>query len=59
VISDRIRQDAHAAVSGLRRNGVDQILMLTGDNGQAAGEVAGNLKLDGYFADLLPEDKVH
>lgn len=58
VISDRIRKDAHEAVLSLRQNGVARILMLTGDNGAVAGEVAGILGLDGYFADLLPEDKV-
>ncbi len=58
LIGDRIREDAGPAIASLRANGIDRILMLTGDNQCAADYIADRLELDGHFADLLPEDKV-
>jgi len=34
------------------------VTMLTGDNNRVAGAIAGKMKLDAYYSDLLPEDKV-
>ncbi|MBW1803883.1 MAG: cadmium-translocating P-type ATPase, partial [Deltaproteobacteria bacterium] len=58
IIGDEIRPDAEKAIEELKRQGVDHISMLTGDNACAAGAVSGRLKLDSFYADLLPEDKV-
>ncbi|MGM0453814.1 MAG: heavy metal translocating P-type ATPase, partial [Thermodesulfobacteriota bacterium] len=58
LIGDRIRHDAVETISRLRENGVERILMLTGDNPCAADAIAGGLDLDGHYAGLLPEDKV-
>lgn len=58
MIGDQIKDDARTAVSTLRRQGIDQILMLTGDNRCAAEAVAHRLNLDHFYAELLPEDKV-
>ena len=58
LIGDRIREDAGPAIASLRANGIDRILMLTGDNQCAADYIADRLELTGHFADLLPEDKV-
>lgn len=57
-IADRIREDARSLVKELKRLGVKQIVMLTGDNKRAAGAVADQLGLDAYYAELLPEEKV-
>jgi len=57
-IGDEVRPDARDAVQALRDQGVEHIAMLTGDNACAARSVAGQLGLDSYHADLLPEDKV-
>lgn len=57
-IGDDVRPDARDAVQALRDQGIDHIAMLTGDNACAARAVAGQLGLDSYHADLLPEDKV-
>ena len=57
-IGDEIRPDAQRAISGLRDNGVEHIVMLTGDNICAAEVVSKRLGLDRFYADLLPEDKV-
>jgi len=58
LIGDRIRPDAVAAIAALRQNGVERIIMLTGDNQCAADSIAARLDLDGHYAGLLPEDKV-
>ncbi len=56
-VSDRIKEDASTAVAGLSATGLTSY-MLTGDKENTAVWVAGELKLDGYKAGLLPEDKV-
>lgn len=57
-IADRVRAEAPEAVRGLRKMGVDRIIMLTGDNAGTAEVIARCLELDHYHAQLLPEDKV-
>ncbi|MCJ7701045.1 MAG: cadmium-translocating P-type ATPase [Anaerolineales bacterium] len=58
LISDEIKADAVEAVQALRSAGVEQILMLSGDNQETSAEIAAVLSLDGFRAGLLPEDKV-
>jgi len=57
-IADQIREDAPQALAEMRRDGIKQIIMLTGDNQHTAEAVAEQLKLDAFHAELLPEDKV-
>jgi Cd2+/Zn2+-exporting ATPase len=57
-IGDEIRPESAKAVQDLRAEGVCHVAMLTGDNDCAAEAISGRLGLDGYHADLLPEDKV-
>lgn len=58
IVSDRLKANAPKATQNLRQLGVKKLFMLTGDEESAAKQVAGQLKLDGYFAGLLPEGKV-
>ena len=58
VISDRIKEDSARAIEALKAAGVRQTVMLTGDQESVAASVAGTLKLDAYYAQLLPADKV-
>ncbi|SJZ83609.1 heavy metal translocating P-type ATPase [Selenihalanaerobacter shriftii] len=58
LISDKIKEDAKEAISGLKRLGVDKFVMLTGDNKQVAQSVADELGLDDYYAELLPDQKI-
>ena len=58
IIGDKVRTDAGLAVQALRKQGVGQIIMLTGDNACAAETVSHKLGIDVWHADLLPEDKV-
>jgi len=58
VISDQVKEDSADAISAMRAEGVRRIVMLTGDREEVAREVAGQLGLDEYHAELLPADKV-
>jgi Cd2+/Zn2+-exporting ATPase len=57
-VGDRLRPEARTAVEELRRDGIERIVMLTGDN-EATGETIGReASVDEVRAELLPEDKV-
>ena len=58
VINDRVREDSAEAIAQLKQLGVDHTVMLTGDRRAVAGEVAAQLGLSEYHAELLPADKV-
>jgi Cd2+/Zn2+-exporting ATPase len=58
LIGDQLRPDSVSAVVSLREYGVENLIMLTGDNVRAAQQVANTLGLDKFHAGLLPEDKV-
>lgn len=58
IISDEIKEDASKAVKELKRLGVKKVVMVTGDNKEVAEEIARQIGLDGFYAELLPEDKV-
>lgn len=57
-IADQIREDAPKALEKMRKNGIQRIIMLTGDNRHTAQLVFDILGLDEFHAELLPEDKV-
>ncbi len=58
VIADRPKEGSAQALRELKEAGVRQTVMLTGDARGAAQAVAEELKLDGFYAQLLPGDKV-
>jgi Zn2+/Cd2+-exporting ATPase len=58
-VADAVRPAAAQAISRLKRLGVEQIVMLTGDNSRTARSIAEQIGVDQVFAELLPEDKVH
>ena len=55
-VSDKIKETSATAIQSLQKMGV-KVIMLTGDNEITAKSVASELKLDGYKADCLPDDK--
>ena len=57
-LRDRIRADARDVVARLHAQGVQKIIMLTGDNAHTARAVAAEVGIDEVRAELLPEDKV-
>ncbi len=58
VISDKIKDDAPAAIADLKALGVQRTVMLTGDRAAVGESVANALGLDEFHAELLPADKV-
>ncbi|MBY8996660.1 MAG: cadmium-translocating P-type ATPase [Candidatus Thorarchaeota archaeon] len=57
ILSDSLRSGAVEAVRELREMGIDTI-MLTGDSETVAKEIAEEVGIDRYLAELLPEEKV-
>ncbi|MGA7216147.1 MAG: HAD-IC family P-type ATPase, partial [Terrimicrobiaceae bacterium] len=57
-IADVLRTDAVSVVRQLKANGIERVVMLTGDNTRVARAVANQAGVDEFHADLLPEDKV-
>jgi P-type Cu2+ transporter len=55
-LADRVRPSARAAVAKLQQMGV-QVVMITGDAETVAKTVAEDLKIDRYYARVLPQDK--
>ncbi|MEM8531162.1 MAG: heavy metal translocating P-type ATPase [Chloroflexota bacterium] len=55
-LADVIRPESYEAVHTLQQQGV-QVAMLTGDSEDVARWVAGELQIDTYFAQVLPEHK--
>lgn len=58
LIADEIKPDAPAAIAALKKAGIRETVMLTGDNAAVAENVAQTLGLDKFFANLLPAQKV-
>ena len=58
VISDEIKDDSAQTVEGLHKIGVENVVMLTGDNERAAHTVAAKLGLKKAFGQLLSADKL-
>ncbi|BDI15257.1 ATPase [Nostoc cf. commune SO-36] len=57
-IADEVRSQAAATITRLKKLGVEQIVMLTGDNQETAHSVAKAVGIDRVYAQLLPEDKL-
>lgn len=55
-LADKIREESYEAIRQLQRSGI-KCWMLTGDNQKIAKTVSEKLKLDGYFAEVLPHEK--
>ena len=53
-----LRKGVADMVEKLRDQGVEHIIMLTGDNETASDEVANAVNLDEYYCNLLPEEKL-
>ena len=58
-IEDPVRAKMKKTLNQMRRHGVDEIVMLTGDSKAVAAEVARSMDIDSYHAEILPEDKSH
>ena len=56
-LADTVKADSAEAVKALKDMGIGQIVMLTGDNEQAAQAVAAQVGITDHRAGLLPQDK--
>lgn len=56
-IQDPPREEAKEVIALLRKTGIQNVVMLTGDGPQIAERIAEELGIDRYFAEVLPEDK--
>lgn len=59
VISDVEKATSKGAIRALKKCGIKETIMLTGDNEEIAKKVAMDLNIDSYYSGLLPEDKVN
>ncbi|HEU0190280.1 MAG TPA: manganese-exporting P-type ATPase CtpC [Mycobacterium sp.] len=57
-LRDEVRPEAADVLNRLRANGISRIIMLTGDHPDVAEAVAGELGIDEWRAEVLPEDKL-
>ncbi len=57
-LRDEVRREAPEVVNKLRAKGIRRIVMLTGDHPEIAEVVAGELGIDEWRAEVLPEDKL-
>lgn len=58
-ISDVIKETSKDAISGLKKHGIKQTVMLTGDAKKTAEKVAKEIGMDKVCSELLPADKVN
>ncbi len=56
-LADKIRDESYEAVKTFQKNGI-KVLMATGDNEKTGKAVSEALGLDGYYAEVLPHQKV-
>ena len=58
LIADSIKKDSKKAIQNLKKNGIKQTVMLTGDRKQVGEVVAKELGIDKVYTELLPDGKV-
>ena len=58
LISDVPKPTSKDAIADLKKNGIKETVMLTGDIDRVAQQVAGELGVDRVYSELLPADKV-
>ena len=58
VIGDKIKDSAYNLVNNLKKNGINRVVMLSGDTEDMVKIVADKVNIDEYYSQLLPIDKV-
>lgn len=59
VISDKIKTNAKESLDKLRNDGINNLIMLSGDAEEVANIISKKLNLDKAYGNLLPQDKVN
>ena len=57
LIEDPIRSDTKDTIAKLHEAGIKKVVMMTGDSKKTAAKIAGEVGIDEYYAEVLPEDK--
>jgi Zn2+/Cd2+-exporting ATPase len=57
-IADTVRPEAARTIAQLKQLGIQEIVMLTGDNDRTARSIALEIGIDQVYSELLPEHKV-
>lgn len=57
-VADKLKAGGAEIVAGIKRAGVERVVMLTGDNRATAEAIAAQTGVDEVHAELLPQDKV-
>ena len=58
LIRDKIKEDSKKTIEELKRNGIKQTVMLTGDRKNVGEAVAKEIGIDNVYTELLPDEKV-
>lgn len=58
LVADTLKENIRESLSALKQQGVQKMVMLTGDRKETAEAVAGELELNEVYSELLPENKV-
>lgn len=58
-LKDEVRDESHETIEQLKRYGIGEFIMVTGDNKAAAERIALQLGISHVHADALPADKLH
>lgn len=59
VISDKIKTNAKESLDKLRNDGINNLVMLSGDAEEVVNIISKKLNLDKAYGNLLPQDKVN
>jgi Cd2+/Zn2+-exporting ATPase len=55
---DKIRPEAKRAVAELKKMGIKEVIMITGDNPYSAERIAKEMGIDRFYSQVLPQDKL-
>ena len=58
LVADTLKENIADSLAALRKQGIQKMVMLTGDRRETAAAVAEELRLDEFHSELLPENKV-
>lgn len=58
LISDELKHDSKSTITKIKQLGIEKTVMLTGDNEKIAHDIAWEVGIDEYYAELLPDQKV-
>ncbi len=58
-LSDEIKENSKKAIASLKSAGINETVLLTGDNEKSANFIAKKVGISRVFSSLLPEEKVH